>query len=273
MTYLGASGNLEMVPLRVTAVQGERPSLHMWPQPLIHLAVLVMAVVLTRAPGSPREFAVSKSTLSGAAVAAGTDGRVPRRVPSTTSGAPCGPEPARAGTEAAAARAPCNACAATSGEIRASSETGWPDSVCSGTALQRRVTEDAHAHRRDPVAHLGADVRGGLERPPGRGNLHVLLGGTARVLHMHDRAVTNELGIQLVGQSIAAEFHIKIPQHFGLGQGEGTIFSSRVQCRSVGRVSPTITGRAQTAGAASIGCRAAAGRASLVRSVSMVNGR
>jgi hypothetical protein len=40
---------------------------------------------------------------------------------------------------------------------------------------------------------------------------------------MHDRAVAHELGIQLVGQSIAAEFHIKIPQHFGLGLGEGTI--------------------------------------------------
>ena len=44
---------------------------------------------------------------------------------------------------------------------------------------------------------------------------------------MKHRAAPPETGLQLVRQSIAAEFNIKIPQHFGLGEGERPISGVR----------------------------------------------
>ncbi|MEV0179303.1 hypothetical protein AB0I54_08365 [Streptomyces sp. NPDC050625] len=46
-----------------------------------------------------------------------------------------------------------------------------------------------------------------------------------------------------------------------------TCFSSRVQCRSVGRGSPIIAGRAQAASAASIGCLLWAGNSTPCRAI------
>lgn len=44
---------------------------------------------------------------------------------------------------------------------------------------------------------------------------------------MKHRAAPDKTGIQLVRQSIAAEFDIKIPQHFGLGEGKRAISGLR----------------------------------------------
>lgn len=54
-------------------------------------------------------------------------------------------------------------------------------------------------------------------------DLHVIGAGSARVLHMRHGTVPDELRIELLGQFMGAEFLIKIPQHFGLGEGERAI--------------------------------------------------
>lgn len=62
MTYLGATGNGQMVPLAVTAMQGERPSVHMCALPAIHLALLVIARHKVNLPRMRSLNPVSNST-------------------------------------------------------------------------------------------------------------------------------------------------------------------------------------------------------------------
>ncbi|MFD7280324.1 hypothetical protein ACFV80_25525 [Streptomyces sp. NPDC059862] len=56
-------------------------------------------------------------------------------------------------------------------------------------------------------------------RPSGA-DLHVLRRRAARVLHVHHSAIAYQPRIQPARQLIGAEFLVKIPQHFGLGEGK-----------------------------------------------------
>src|SRR5436309_2812974 len=116
--------------------------------------------------------------------------------------------------EHSAVSAPYNACAATSGAMRATSDT-W--SGASGTAAGRAgIAADPYARPGDPAGPLGTGTGRGLDGPGGCADLHTPRCRTARILHTRHRAVTDELGIQLVRKTIAAEFPVEVPEHFAL---------------------------------------------------------
>jgi hypothetical protein len=166
---------------------------------------------------------MTRRRLSAAAAASDSGALAPGRVPSTMSGARCATWPARcaAPVRRQPRQAPCTALGQ-----RPQERSSLP--ARHRRSLPARPTA-APDHRgpaprgADPIRHLGADPGGGLDGPPGGDNLHVIRTRTARVLHVHHRAVANEPRIQLVGQVVTAEFHIEIPQHLGLGKGERTV--------------------------------------------------
>lgn len=91
---------------------------------------------------------------------------------------------------------------------------------------------------------------------------------------MHDRAVADEPGIQLVRQSIATEFLVKIPQHFGLGQGGRAIRGVRHGLEEIlGQTEELFENTHQSVPVAVVDHDNGDPPASLVQSVSMVGGR
>jgi hypothetical protein len=65
---------------------------------------------------------------------------------------------------------------------------------------------------------------------------------------MHNGAISDKLRIELLRGFIGAEFLIKIPQHFGLGEGQGTVRRVRNRWQEIlGQPEEVLEGARQTA--------------------------